>query len=92
MKNHRKAKMERLCRNETARTLPRFETEAQAHAYFRERTRDLEYVDNHRYAYVGNEIQEHAYEEAVRQGCCGALDITVMVGQNEFRMGCNYGH
>lgn len=72
--------------------LPRFATETEAHAYFRERTRDLDYVDNLRFAYVGNEIQEYYYEEAQRKGCCGSFDIVVFVGDNEFRMGCNYGH
>lgn len=72
--------------------MPTFDTETEAHAYFRKRIKDLQYVDNLRFAYVGNEIQEYYYEEAVKRGCCGFVDIVVKVGKNEFRMGCNYGH
>lgn len=72
--------------------LPRFDTETQAREYFRDQTKDLEYVDNLRFAYVGNEMQEFYYEEAARTGCCGSMDIAVFVGENEFLMGCNYGH
>jgi hypothetical protein len=72
--------------------LPRFETETQARAYLRELTADLDCVDNLRFAYVGNEIQEHKYRQAEHNGCCGRLDVSVMVGENEFLMGCNYGH
>ena len=69
-----------------------FATEGEAHRYFAKLTQDLDYKDNLRCAYVGNEIQEYEYERAVQSGCCGSLDIIVMVGENEFRMGCNYGH
>lgn len=72
--------------------IPCFDTERQAHSYFREITSSLQYVDNWRYAYVGNEMQEFYYEESRNKGCCGFIDIKVRIGKNEFLMGCNYGH
>lgn len=69
-----------------------FATESEAHRYFRRQIHDLSCVDNIRFAYVGNEMQEYYYGEAAKSGCCGSLDFVAKVGKNEFLMGCNYGH
>lgn len=37
------------------------------------------YDDNHRYAEVGNHVQEQQYEKQRSKGCCGFYDTTVVI-------------
>lgn len=54
---------------------------------------DYEYCDNFRYARLGNEAQEAAYEEAREGGCCGFCDVTLHVKQGVVLLfGFNHGH
>lgn len=55
---------------------------------------DDECVDNHRFAYLDDEIGMQEYEVARLQGCCGSFDVEITIG-SDFRkavIGYNYGH
>lgn len=62
-------------------------------AYIEEQVKDEEYVDNIRWAVLGDPEQMDAYDEAVSEGCCGSFDgeVTAPDGHT-YLVGCNYGH
>lgn len=55
-------------------------------------------MDNFRAVKIGNKVEEKAYEEALKQGCCGFRDaeytfIDKKTGEKEvYKIGYNYGH
>lgn len=50
-------------------------------------------VDNHRYAISGNAEHEAAYDEAIKNGCCGFVDVVLNLADGTVLLyGFNYGH
>lgn len=49
-------------------------------------------VDNHRIAQVDNLLDVANYEQQRRQGCCGFFDTEVIIRNELYKIGCNYGH
>lgn len=84
----RKAKAEK----QRLAALPRVPDMKAAWALFTEKLGDVEYDDNYRSGFVDDPAQMAVYDRAVRQGCCGSFDMSVMIDEREFVMGCNYGH
>ena len=60
----------------------------------RDENQDLEFVDNGRVADEGVPAEVEAYEEAVRQGCCGCVDVTFGPSPSgrTYMYGFNHGH
>ncbi len=52
----------------------------------------LDCADNFRFARVGNEEEEFAFNRAAENGCCVAFNQKLMIGDAEYLIGCNYGH
>lgn len=52
----------------------------------------LDCADNFRFARVGNEDEEFAFNRAIEDGCCGSFNQKLMIGDFEYMIGCNYGH
>ncbi len=67
-----------------------FETKADAFDWLLEQ--DLDYMDNERFAYLDDPEQVAAYEDAREHGCCGYVDVDIIVGGRPAMIGCNYGH
>ena len=61
--------------------------------YIEEQVKDEDFVDNLRWAMLGDIEQMDAYNEAVANGCCGSFDgeVTAPDG-NTYLVGCNFGH
>jgi hypothetical protein len=72
--------------------LPRVPNKDAAWALFRQRLGDVEYDDNYRSGFMDDPAQRADWEQRQRQGCCGSFDMSVMIDEREFVMGCNYGH
>lgn len=53
---------------------------------------DLEYADNHRFAYTDDDIAMEQYEQQQFHGCCGSFDSIIEVDGRRAYIGCNYGH
>ena len=51
-----------------------------------------EYMDNYRYARVGNATEEAAFEKAERSGCCGSFTEEITVNATTAKLGFNHGH
>lgn len=65
----------------------------QIHDAITEASKDSEYVDNWRWARVGNPEEEAVYEKLLRRGCCGSHDETIEIpGIGQVMIGFNYGH
>jgi hypothetical protein len=58
----------------------------------RKMTKNLEYVDNIRFAAVDNRKDMRRYRDARERGCCGYHDEEISVLGKKFMIGCNYGH
>jgi len=60
----------------------------------KEMKRSLLYVDNIRVAKKSNEREMREYKEKRGRGCCGFEDKTITNPHTdeEFKIGCNYGH
>lgn len=84
---HRKAKAEK----QRIAALPRVADTEAAWTLFRDTLGDVEY-DNHRSAFLDDEARHAEYQRILRSGCCGSLDMSVLIDGREFVMGCNYGH
>ncbi len=52
-----------------------------------------DYIDNLRWAMLGDVAQMDAYNDAKGSGCCGFFDgeVTAPDG-NTYAVGCNFGH
>lgn len=74
------------------RNLPHVTDKHAAWALFWERLGYAEYIDNHRSAFVDDAADHAKYGDAMRAGCCGSFDMSVLIDDREFVMGCNYGH
>ena len=48
--------------------------------------------DNFRFAYLDDPYALELYNDAKDNGCCGSIDVTMIVGGHEALVGCNYGH
>ena len=55
-------------------------------------TAELDYVDNERFARVGNAAEEFVYLKAQHDGCCGSLDEIIDTPHGRVMIGCNWGH
>ena len=54
---------------------------------------NYEYADNTRYAILGNQEQEQAYEDIRKEGCCGSCDVEIQLPDGSTLLfGFNYGH
>ena len=74
------------------RTLERVSDVSEAWKVFYEKLGDEDYIDNHRSCFMDDPSQIAQYEKIESDGCCGSFDMSVLIGDVEFRMGCNYGH
>ena len=54
--------------------------------------KDLDYVDNFRFAYLDDENAVAQYWKQADYGCCGSHDCVVQVAGRPALVGCNYGH
>lgn len=66
-----------------------FTTVEDAQKWFFTEIEELDFVDNFRFAFCDNMDE---YEKLRNDGCCGFIDIEVLVGGRVYCMGCNYGH
>lgn len=48
--------------------------------------------DNFRFAFDDEQLAIDTYEDQKAHGCCGFLDLPVVVGGRPAMVGCNYGH
>lgn len=71
--------------------LPIFKTLSDAMDWMYEEINDT-CVDNYRSALISSEEEMEKYEEIRRSGCCGSFDHVVLVDNQEYFIGCNYGH
>jgi hypothetical protein len=53
---------------------------------------DFEYVDNYRFAILGDSDEEKKYKEILSQGCCGFHDFVVEIEEKKYKIGFNHGH
>jgi len=53
---------------------------------------DLEYDDNYRVALKGDDYDEMLYKSLQDSGCCGFLDVEIVISGVTWKVGCNYGH
>lgn len=49
-------------------------------------------VDNYRFAFLDDAVMCAEYEEIECSGCCGSMNLFVIVDGREALIGCNYGH
>lgn len=52
----------------------------------------FECTDNERFAIKGNKQQEEQYNIIKNQGCCGSMDVEIVVGDDILLYGFNFGH
>ncbi len=71
-------------------TRPAFQTTDEAWQWVYEQ--DLEYADNHRFAFTDDPTAVAEYEEKQERGCCGSFDSIIEVNGRRAYIGCNYGH
>lgn len=55
-------------------------------------SKELEYMDNLRYAKLSDAAGYSLYMKQKDSGCCGSIDQLIIVGQELAMIGCNYGH
>jgi len=48
--------------------------------------------DNHRMAYLDNDVGMQSYREKKAVGCCGFHDELIEINGRRAMIGCNYGH
>lgn len=72
-------------------TVPTFNTLSDAMDWMYEEINDT-CVDNYRSALISSEEEMEKYEEIRSSGCCGSFDELVLVDNQEYFIGCNYGH
>lgn len=55
---------------------------------------DLDFADNYRAYRVRDELNKDDYDYAKKTGCCGSRDwkVTIPTLNEEWVIGCNYGH
>lgn len=68
-----------------------FKTKAEAFTWMEEFVDDG-CIDNYRIAELGNAHEEKIYDLDREDGCCGNFDTVVLIGEKQFKIGCNYGH
>ncbi len=51
-----------------------------------------DFMDNFRYAEVGDEEEEARFEQIERDGCCGSYEEIREYNGKKIRIGFNYGH
>lgn len=51
-----------------------------------------DYRDNERFAWADCPEEIIEYEKQQNRGCCGFLDIEIMINGRRALIGCNYGH
>lgn len=61
--------------------------------YIDDQVEGEEYVDNYRWAVIGDPKQMDEYNKRAEQGCCGSFDGEVTGPDGlAYLVGCNYGH
>ena len=55
-------------------------------------TKDLDCVDNIRFAETRKPGEMRRFKRAADNGCCGSTDRYVIIGRTQYIIGCNYGH
>ena len=49
-------------------------------------------IDNDRMYFLGDAVAEKVFLDQSENGCCGALEVDVIIAGKKARIGCNYGH
>jgi len=52
----------------------------------------FEYIDNYRFAKVGDIVQEKEYKKQAQKGCCGSYDTSIEIEGIKYNIGFNFGH
>lgn len=55
-------------------------------------TKDLDFVDNIRFAQTRKPGEMRRFRRAEANGCCGKAERYVIIGTQQYIIGCNYGH
>lgn len=55
-------------------------------------TKDLDCVDNIRFAQTRKPGEMRRFRRTARSGCCGSAERYVIIGTQQYIIGCNYGH
>jgi len=53
---------------------------------------ELEYADNYRVACINDSDMMDEFLESEENGCCGAYKAEVIINNETWIIGCNYGH
>jgi hypothetical protein len=72
-------------------TTPTFDTIEDALDWMEEKVDDP-CIDNQRVALVNDPIAMDKYEYKAEHGCCGSVDYEVIINNELYIIGCNYGH
>lgn len=68
-------------------------SEERAFEILEEAIKGEEFVDNYRYAQIGDEKGMAEYKEAIENGCCGSTDLVIVFADGKKAIvGCNFGH
>lgn len=71
----------------------KFDIEAWLLDYIHQQVENEDYVDNERWAVLGDPQQMEKYSKAANAGCCGSFDGEVTAPDGlTYAVGCNYGH
>ena len=74
--------------------LPEFATPEEAYEWLNNKmdADEEECVDNIRFSFLDDEAGMQAYTAAQEDGCCGFLDVDILVECRPATIGCNFGH
>lgn len=69
-----------------------FDTVEQAWEHVHSLTDDDPYCDNTRFAWLDDPAAVKVYEQQEQHGCCGFVDLLVIIGTRPALIGLNFGH
>ena len=74
------------------KNIPEFPNRKKAQAYVARLTGFCDYMDNVRFAYTDDVDAMKEYKRRQNDGCCGFVDIDIVIAGKPAKIGCNYGH